>query len=287
MADADSAPTSTGDRVLVFSWSPGMDRLDFGPVDAETLATSRIVRQELTSSDPDGIFRDGWDVVGPWGLWIRADGEPRGGRLPGSVRELYLYLEAYREQTARRIGGLRRVGSRTELLRNPNRWRPSAEVLWRMARILVPAQHALPQPPDVQNAEDLMHAIRVLEASLAPIAPTQVGTRPLPLSQEEGADTGPPSVKSPQETEHPTRARKRVGGEAKMLKMLSDDQERYWWSATQWEPHLRVKAGTIKGYKAWSQVMTFRSIKKAERISRDHGLDGGRRRRKRGIPTGR
>jgi hypothetical protein len=67
---------------------------------------------------------------------------------------------------------------------------------------------------------------------------------------------------------------------SQILIMLSDDLERYSWSARQWAEALGCSAGTVKETKSWAQIRAYRGATAAERISPSGLLAGGRKRRR-------
>jgi hypothetical protein len=78
-----------------------------------------------------------------------------------------------------------------------------------------------------------------------------------------------------------TRKTKGKNTNARMLVMLADDPNYFRWSARQFAEHLGCESlATVKETKAWQQIMTYRAIEAAERVSRSGELAGGRHKKR-------
>jgi hypothetical protein len=66
---------------------------------------------------------------------------------------------------------------------------------------------------------------------------------------------------------------------AKMLGLLSKDQDYYSWTAEQWAAKLDCTAGTVKGTPAWKQIIAFRASMAAEMVANTGAYSGGKRRK--------
>jgi hypothetical protein len=64
---------------------------------------------------------------------------------------------------------------------------------------------------------------------------------------------------------------------ARILALLSADINCHDWTAIQFANRLDCGDGTVKGTPAWKQIMKYRAVQAADRISRTGALNGGKR----------